>query len=137
MPYLLRLLRAHIGVLLLLFYCLSQNVALLARSILGFVHGDHRDPVTAFENRFTNLHHTVVHTRRVGYVTDIPQDQPALWFQGYFLTQYTLSPTIVDNSTTHSLIIGNYSDASAFREARLPLLVDYGHGVVLLSGNEQ
>lgn len=55
----------------------------------------------------------------------------------YYLTQYALVPLIVDRSTSHTLVIGNFPNS---RPPALPdnlrLIRDFGHGVFLFAAKE-
>ena len=55
----------------------------------------------------------------------------------YYLTQYALAPRVVDRSTKHAIVIGNfpYSPPSDL-PPNLRLLQDFGNGVLLLAGED-
>jgi len=55
----------------------------------------------------------------------------------YYLTQYALAPLIVDNSTDHAIVIGNFPSSQASRIPRnLQLVDDLGNGVLLLANKD-
>jgi hypothetical protein len=136
-------LRTHLGVLVLLLYCLYHNLELVRESTFYYVHQGTPDPVTAFEQRFAGLRSSVLHLKHLGYVTDTPEDQPADWFRDFELTQYCLSPTIVSNSANYPFVVGisrnsRLTNYYAFQnEPRLSLVFTDGHGVFLLRGQSR
>jgi hypothetical protein len=68
----------------------------------------------------------------VGYLSDTPPDSAE-----FFLTQYALSPLIVDKSQPHELVIGNFVnrnlDPQTLTNMSLNLRKDFGNGVKLFS----
>jgi hypothetical protein len=55
----------------------------------------------------------------------------------YYLTQYALAPLVVDNSSDHAIVIGNFPSSQAPRTPQnLRLVEDFGNGVLLLAGEE-
>ncbi len=122
---------------LLIAYSLYQAFSLVTRETkMDFERAD-TDPVTVAEQRFEPLKPRLLKSEKIGYITDV-SEQHVQWFEEYFLTQYSLSPTIVDNSVDCcSLIVANVHDPSAIqlliRNGRLSLVHDYGRGVLLLS----
>jgi len=93
--------------------------------------------MTVFEKRFEPLkvRLSAYGCRKVGYITDIPEDRD--WFTGFYETEYTLAPIIVDDSTDAPFVVANLQDRSSItsviRERGLSLVADYENGVVLLS----
>jgi hypothetical protein len=129
--------RKAILTILLIAYSSYQAFS-LARTSKWYFEGHYTDPVTIFEQRFEPLKPRLLKSEKIGYWTDIPEQQPGQWFKEYFLTQYSLSPTVVDNSVDCcSLIVANVHDPSSvqslIRNGRLSLVHDYGNGVLLLS----
>lgn len=55
----------------------------------------------------------------------------------YYLTQYALAPLVVDRSTHHTIVIGNFplSQPSSL-PPNLRLVEDFGSGVLLLAGED-
>jgi hypothetical protein len=55
----------------------------------------------------------------------------------YYLTQYALAPLVVDRSTHHAIVIGNFplSPPSSL-PPNLRLVEDFGRGVLLLAGED-
>ena len=56
----------------------------------------------------------------------------------YYLTQYALAPLVVDHSSHHALVIGNFpaSPPDAAELHDLKLLKDFGNGVLLFAGKD-
>jgi hypothetical protein len=127
---------------LLIAYSLYQTFSLLTRTTKMYFERADADPVTVVEQRFAPLKPRLLKSEKIGYVTDVPEQQHDQWFNEYFLTQYSLAPTIVDNSVDCcSLILANVHDPSSvqllIRNGRLSLVQDYGGGVLLLSRQAQ
>ena len=130
--------RSGILTALLMGYSLHQVFSLLPHAAKMYFERADTDPVNVFEQRFEPLRPQLLKSERIGYVADVPEQQQAQWFEEYFLTQYSLSPTIVDNSVDCCfLIVANVHDPSSvqllLRNGRLSLVHDYGKGVLLLS----
>ena len=55
----------------------------------------------------------------------------------YYLTQYALAPLLVDHSSEHAIVIGNFprSQPTAFPE-NLKLVRDFGNGVLLFANKD-
>jgi hypothetical protein len=55
----------------------------------------------------------------------------------YYLTQYALAPLVVDRSTHHALVIGNFPfSPPSDLPPNLRLVEDFGSGVLLLAGED-
>lgn len=52
--------------------------------------------------------------------------------EDYYLAQYALAPVVVDHSSEHGLVVGNFPGAKAFPPTEnLQLVRDFGNGVLL------
>jgi hypothetical protein len=127
---------------LLIAYSLYQTFNLVTRATKMYFERADTDPVTVAEQRFEPVRPQLLKSEKIGYITDIPEQQHDQWIEEYFLTQYSLSPTIVDNSVDCcSLIVANVHDPSSvqllIRNGPLSLVHDYGRGVLLLSRQTQ
>lgn len=123
---------------LLIAYSLYQTFNLVTRATKMYFERADTDPTTVVEQRFEPLKPLLLKSEKIGYITDVPEQQHDQWFLDYFLTQYSLSPTIVDNSVDCcSLVVAYVHDPSSvqllIRNAHLSLVHDYGRGVLLLS----
>jgi len=55
----------------------------------------------------------------------------------YYLTQYALAPLVVDRSTHHAIVIGNFPLAQPYDlPPNLRLVEDFGSGVLLFAGED-
>ncbi|HKV80896.1 MAG TPA: hypothetical protein VJP02_22285 [Candidatus Sulfotelmatobacter sp.] len=55
----------------------------------------------------------------------------------YYLTQYALAPLVVDRSTHHAIVIGNFPlSPPSNLPPNLRLVEDFGSGVLLLAGED-
>lgn len=127
---------------ILIAYSLYQAFSLVKRTIKIYFERADPDPVAVAEQRFEPLKPRLLKSEKIGYVTDVPEQEHEQWFNDYFLAQYSLSPTIVDNSVDCcSLIVANVHDPSSvqllIRNGRLCVVHDYGRGVLLLSRQAQ
>ena len=88
--------------------------------------------VSLYERRFVEVKNELPAQGVVGYVSDTQPDSAE-----FYLTQYALSPLIVDKSQPHELVIGNFanknSDVKALTNMSLTLRKDFGNGVKLFA----
>ncbi|MBZ5685821.1 MAG: hypothetical protein LAP86_12385 [Acidobacteriia bacterium] len=55
----------------------------------------------------------------------------------HYLTQYALAPLVVDRSTHHAIVIGNFPlSPPSNLPPNLRLVKDFGSGVLLLAGED-
>lgn len=55
----------------------------------------------------------------------------------YYLTQYALAPLVVDRSTSHELVVGNFPNGRLPQfPSQLEVAKDFGNGVVLLTNKD-
>lgn len=84
------------------------------------------------------LREALHHTRRAGYVSDVPGDSisnDAAATERYFLAQYVLAPTVLVRGTTGSLVVGNFAFGRVpERYASLRIVRDFGKGLFLFEG---
>jgi hypothetical protein len=85
----------------------------------------------AYERRFEGLRSTLPGHGVVGYLGGAHYE-PA----NYYLAQYSLAPLVLDHSSDHPLVVGNFDSSDMASEtawpSQLTLLQDFGDGVVLL-----
>lgn len=81
------------------------------------------------DQRFAALKQALPQQGIVGYVGNA--DSPA----DYYLAQYALAPLVVDHSSNHSLVVGNFSVSPppALLPDHLRLGQDFGNGVLLFA----
>ncbi len=84
------------------------------------------------DQRFADLKHALPQRGIVGYIGD--SDGPA----DYYLTQYALAPLVVDLSSNHSLVVGNFSGSQPPPRPldHLQLVKDFGNGVLLFANKD-
>lgn len=141
-----RFIRIKVGIISIVLYALFQNMSYLAEAIkYVFFNKISDDEITVYENRFKELRRMLPQNAVVGYVTDeelsdedgyiiSPDDiyeSKAVW-QHYILTQYSLAPVIVANTTENQLVVGNFKDPYIRPSiSKMLLLKDFGNGVIL------
>lgn len=140
--------RVKAGIILATLLVSLINVGLFARKnhAIGFVPG--KDVVSLSETRFEGLKQLLPGHGMVGYVSDVMPSVGPITHRDefsdekyeieYALTQYSLSPLVVDFRTEgHDLVVGNFRDASKSQEIAtakgLVLIRDFGNGIMLFS----
>ena len=114
------------------------SITLLFKDTLASMPNRGKDPIAAYEERFSGLKSILPGQSIVGYITDLTQEQLAYnssYIAEYFLTQYALAPIIVDNNSDHQLIIGNFHHQPLPAELSgkgLRVVKDLENGVMLL-----
>jgi hypothetical protein len=83
------------------------------------------------DQRFSALRTALPQHGIVGYIGE--PGTPAL--ADYYLAQYALAPLVVDHSSNHALVIGNFPASSAMKAPSedLQLVKDFGGGVLLFA----
>ncbi len=83
--------------------------------------------------RFASLKAQLPSRGTVGYIGE-SSDSVA----DYYLAQYALAPLVLDHSTNHPLVVGNFPVSTpGFPEGDLQLVQDFGDGVLLLQRRDQ
>lgn len=130
--------RVKIGVLLILFAALFSNLTLF-KDVVAYCKSGKTDSISHYEKRFEGIKKYLPARGVVGYISGA--DAKDIRFAGqetakYYLTQYAVSPTIVEYAAARDLVIGNFEPGTAFSEAvhekRLTAIKDFGNGVMLL-----
>ena len=83
------------------------------------------------DQRFSSLKAALPARGVVGYVGEPGTSALA----DYYLAQYALAPLVVDHSSNHSLVIGNFpaSPLPGVPSEDLQLVIDFGDGVLLFA----
>lgn len=110
--------------------CLLSSFRLIRNSL----HSSSSDDVARLSNqRFSTLKNELPARGVIGYIGE--SNDSAI--PDYYLMQYALVPLVVDRSTNHEIIVGN------FPSTRLPqfpptfqVVKDFGNGVVLLTNKD-
>jgi hypothetical protein len=85
------------------------------------------------DERFAALKGALRSRGVVGYVGDSGESATS----DYYLTQYALAPLIVDRSTDHELVVGNFPNGRLPQfPSTLQVEKDFGNGVVLLTNKD-
>ena len=126
--------RVKAGVVLL---CASANI--YAVEICRRTHvltAGPTDPITLNEMRLAELRKRLSAHGVVGYIADDFDgvDRDTAWRE-FATTQYSLAPVILERTTAHKLVVGNFKNPSSFpavaAHSNLLLIEDFGSGVVL------
>jgi hypothetical protein len=80
------------------------------------------------DQRFPALKAALPQRGVVGYIGESGNSGTA----DYYLTQYALAPLLIENSTNHDFVIGNFPASPPARfPQNLQLVKDFGNGVLL------
>lgn len=91
------------------------------------------DPATGADQRFAALKAALPPQGVVGYVGE--SGSPAV--ADYYLAQYALTPLVVDHSSNHPLVVGNFPLSSPIPPSgNLQLVKDFGNGVLLFANKD-
>lgn len=127
--------RLTLGILFLAFFSILSSWGQFAANLKEFdpeLSLSTHDGVSLYEQRFTEVKKMLPEQGVVGYFSDTPADSAE-----FFLTQYALSPLIVDKSQPHELVIGNFAnrnlDPKMLTYMSLNVRADFGNGVKLFS----
>jgi hypothetical protein len=130
--------KVHIATCILMLFILLSNIRIIQS--LPFVPDSfHRNTVTTYESRFSEIKKYLSNDETVGY---LPEKHVAIQQTGgdglkdFYLTQYAIIPTKLTNSIKPRLVIANFSsstiDSTYLKEKKLVIEKDFGHGVLLL-----
>ena len=95
-----------------------------------------QDSITLYEQRFEDLKKELPVHGIVGYITnkrckEVLHNVDTASY--YYLTQYALSPIIIDNNPDRDLVVGNFDNNHFYKMLKNRELVkDFGRGVLLL-----
>lgn len=85
------------------------------------------------DQRFAALKTELPQRGVVGYVGETGN----LAVGDYYLTQYALAPLVVEHSSNHAIVVGNFpSGVASGLPANLQLTRDFGDGVLLFSNKD-
>jgi hypothetical protein len=122
--------RVKAGVLLITASALFSSVAACLN-----IHIFAQNPVdtlTLYSRRFEELRKSLPAHGTIGYVSDEAGDE-ATW--DYYRTQYALAPLIVEQTTEHDFVVGNFREGGGAGKipanSGLILLKDFGNGAVV------
>jgi hypothetical protein len=120
------------AVLILIVCCLLSSARLVVKSPgLGRLMPD--DIAARSDQRFAALKAAIPGRGIFGYVG--PPGDSGL--PEYYLAQYALAPRVVERSTNHALVVGNFPASSQMIAPQgLQLVKDFGNGVLLFSNKD-
>ncbi len=120
------------GILLFILCCLLSTVRILVDTP-NPAHILPDDVSKRSNQRFAVLKTFLPDHGIIGYLGDAnPSAKP-----DYYLAQYALAPLVVDPSSNHTIVIGNFpSSPPAEIPPNLQLLQDFGNGVLLFAGKD-
>jgi len=124
--------RAKCAVLLFIVCCLLSTIRIL-REAPNPAHPTTDDISKRSDQRFAAVKTRLPATGVIGYIGESGDSSTP----DYYLTQYALAPLVVDRSTHHGIVIGNFplSPPSSL-PPNLRLVEDFGRGVLLLAGED-
>jgi hypothetical protein len=132
---LINLARHQFAVIALAVIALASSFWTLLDLIAIYSKGTESFGVVPFEERFDLFRKSMPPRSVFGYISDNPATDVSSQSE-FFLTQYTLVPAIVKESTEENLLVGNFHtnkpDAAKLRAKSLVLLNDFGHDVFLV-----
>jgi hypothetical protein len=127
--------RHQFAVIALAVIALTSSCWTLLDLIAIYSRGTENFGVVPFEERFDVFRKSMPPRSLFGYISDNPPTDVSS--QGeFFLTQYTLVPSIIKSSTEENFLVGNFHtnkpDGAMLRAKNLVLLNDFGHDVFLV-----
>jgi hypothetical protein len=122
--------RITIATLVFVLCCVLSTVRVLIDAPTG-LHS--ADPATSADQRFAALRAALPPQGVVGYVGE--SGNPAV--ADYYLAQYALTPLVVDHSSNHPLVVGNFPlSPLSPPSGNLQLVKDFGNGVLLFANKD-
>jgi hypothetical protein len=112
------------------------SLAIKQLSILS-IEPNGKDKATIYEKRLGALRRELPAHEVMGYISDEEGSMSAEDAnERYALTQYVLSPAVIEYTTDHRYIVGNFSrslvDDGLLKRYPLTIVKDFGDGVILL-----
>jgi hypothetical protein len=120
--------------ILLFIACCLLSTARLAFEAPSPAHIRQDDISSRSDVRFAALKAYLPASGVVGYIGETGNSSTP----DYYLSQYALAPLVVDFSTNHAIVVGNFpSSLPAQIPQNLRLVKDFGNGVMLFSSKEE
>jgi hypothetical protein len=124
--------RAKCAILFFTICCLLSTIRIL-REAPNPAHLSQDDISKRSDQRFAAVKMRLPASGVVGYIGDSGDSSTP----NYYLTQYALAPIVVDRSTHHAIVIGNFPlSPPSDLPPSLRLVEDFGGGVLLLAGKD-
>jgi hypothetical protein len=132
------LIRHQIAVLLLIGVSIISGLSMLLDVYKSYSDGPAQ--IAVFQARFASIRKALPAHGVVGYATDAAPDQTTRATE-YYLTQYALSPVVVEDTSKQSLVVANFHSDSpnpqVLRALHLVPVQNFGNGVFLLKSAPQ
>lgn len=124
--------KATAGILVFVVCCLLSTFR-IARDAPNPAHLNPDDVSQLSDQRFAPLKSRLPPQGVVGYIGEAGDSATP----DYYLAQYALAPLVVDRSTGHDFVVGNFpASTPASPPPGLHLVVDFGHGVLLFRSED-
>jgi hypothetical protein len=124
--------RAKCAILFFTICCLLSTIRIL-REAPNPAHLSQDDISKRSDQRFAAVKMRLPASGVVGYIGESGDSSSP----NYYLTQYALAPIVVDRSTHHAIVIGNFPlSPPSDLPPSLRLVEDFGGGVLLLAGKD-
>ena len=124
--------RAECAILFFTLCCLLSTIRIL-REAPNPAHLTPDDISKQSDRRFAAVKTRLPATGVIGYIGESGNSSTP----DYYLTQYALAPLVVDRSTHHAIVIGNFPlSPPSNLPPNLRLVEDFGSGVLLLAGED-
>ncbi len=124
--------KAKCAILFFTLCCLLSTIRIL-REAPNPAHLSQDDISKRSDQRFAAVKTRLPATGVIGYIGESGNSSTP----DYYLTQYALAPLVVDRSTHHAIVIGNFPlSPPSVLPPNLRLVEDFGSGVLLLAGKD-
>ena len=124
--------RSKCAILLFILCSLLSTIRILHEAP-NPVHLNQDDISKRSDQRFAAVKTRLPATGVIGYIGESGDSSSP----DYYLTQYALAPLVVDHSTHHAIVIGNFPlSPPSDLPPNLRLVEDLGNGVLLLAGED-
>lgn len=136
--------RSTSGIVVLVASILLSNVIWSTQLLMDYKAVRQSDEVTIYEQRFKGLKKALPPHAVVGYISDRPvadmrfdSDESAK----YYIAQYALAPILVDYSTNHRFVVGNFHNSrnvhKAVSDKPLIPIKYFGNGTMLFQRSDE
>ena len=130
--------RHQFAVIALVALALTSSFWVLLDVVSVYSKGGEPFGAAAFENRYDEARKTLQQHKVLGYVSDNSPSDPVYQAE-YYLTQYTLAPTIVKASIEEPFVVYNFHssapDQNALKAMKLFPIQSFGQGLLLCRRN--
>jgi hypothetical protein len=137
LPFKTRTSKTQIAASVFVLCCLISTVRILKDSPLPTSLNNDKI-ASRSDQRFAALKAMLPERGVVGYIGDPGRRDPGNSAADYYLAQYALAPLVVDRSTKHPLVVGNFVDSPPMPApaSNLQLVRDFGNGVMLFANRD-